>query len=131
AVSGQRGAVSAHVSRVKEAGLTAVALDPDQTTSSYLVGFAVLALLAFAAWRAGGAGDTGPAAIALAGAAALYALRFADGLGFVPGLVAATPLAVVGLTRGWGARAARITLAIALVALPVAWRLQIPGGAAP
>src|SRR5439155_10709986 len=128
AVSGTKGA---HVSRVKEAGLTAVGLFGDQEARSYLLGVAVLALLLFVAWRTGRAADPGPAVLAAGGVVALYVIRFADGVGFVPGLVPATPLAAIGLARGWSTPARRWALAAALVALPVVWRFEFPGGAAP
>ena len=131
AVSGRTDEVTAHASRTKEAGLTAVGVDPDQRAQSYLLGLGLLALLAFAAVRAGPGRDPGPAVLAGVGAAAVYVIRFADGLGFVPGLVAATPLAAVGLARGWTTPARRAVAAVALVALPFVWRFQFPGGAAP
>jgi len=117
--------------RVEEALLNAAAITPRQEPSSYLVGFALLGLLAFVAVRTAGPGDTGPAAIAAAGAAALYLIRFGYGPGFVPGLVAATPIAAAGLALGWTSRAARYLLGVGLGALPLVWATQYQGGAAP
>ncbi|MGH9152639.1 MAG: hypothetical protein ACRD03_09630, partial [Acidimicrobiales bacterium] len=51
--------------------------------------------------------------------------------GFVPGLFAAAPLAVVGALRGWSATAGRLAAGIALVALVVVNATQFLGGAAP
>ena len=121
----------ARTRRVKEAMLNAAATTPRQEPTSYLVGFALLGLLAFTAVRASRPGDMGPAVLATAGAGALYLIRFAYGFGFVPGLVAATPIAAVGLVLGWSSRAGRYVLAVGLAALPVVWATQYQGGAAP
>ncbi|MGH9177728.1 MAG: hypothetical protein ACRD0N_04140, partial [Acidimicrobiales bacterium] len=86
--------------RVEEALLNAWAITPAHRTSSYVVGAALLAVLVFAATRATRQATAGPAAVALCGAAAFYLIRFALGPGFVPGLVAATPLAAAGLALG-------------------------------
>lgn len=56
----------------------------------------------------------------------LYVVRFAEGLGFVPGVLAATPLAVVGLVVRAPARA-RVLVATATLALPVVWAVQWRG----
>ena len=117
--------------RLEEAALTAVSLHPSLEPSSYLVGVALLGLLVFVALRARGEGDAGPVVVAAVGVGALYLIRFTDGLGFVPGLVATTPLAALALARGWGPLAARVVLGTALVALPVVWATQYQGGAPP
>ena len=134
AVDGATAATAAtgrSVSRLEEAALTTLGLHPRLEASAYLLGAVLLALLLFAALR-GRSADPGPARIAVLGAAALYLVRAADGLGFVPGLVAAAPLAVVGAALGWnGGRWERRIPMAALVALPVVWRFQFTGGAAP
>ncbi|MFP5377832.1 MAG: hypothetical protein ACLGIO_13775 [Acidimicrobiia bacterium] len=117
--------------RVEEAMLNAAALTPRHDAAVYVVGTALVALLVFVAARAGRPGDAGPAVLAAAGAGALYLLRFGAAPGFVPGLVAATPLACVGLVRGWGTAAGRYVLGVALGALPLVWATQFQGGAAP
>ena len=61
----------------------------------------------------------------------IYLYRFSSGLGFVPGLVATTPLAVAGVVLGWSRSRARLFLAFALVPLPLVFFFQFPGGAAP
>ena len=64
----------------------------------------------------------------MAGAAIVFALRYADGLGFVPGLFVAWPLAVVAVVLGgvrlWPA-------VVGAVALPLVVATQFRGGAAP
>ena len=114
--------------RLEEALLNAVAITPLQETGSYLVGAVLVLLLAFLAVRASrpGAGPV-PAAV---GVLVLYVLRFDVGLGFVPSLVATTPVAVVGLTLGWSSPPARYLLATGLAALPLVWATQFQGGAA-
>jgi hypothetical protein len=73
--------------------------------------------------------------LALAAAAFLYVVRFQHGLGFVPGMFVASPLAVAGiasgLTGGWVTRSARVVGAIAIAALPIVWLYQYRGGANP
>jgi hypothetical protein len=72
------------------------------------------------------------AVVAAALAAVLYLSRMVADVGWVPGFLAASPLAVLGLVAGWGERAAqRIVFAVALAALPVVWITQYTGGAAP
>ena len=117
--------------RVREAALNAVSITPRQETVSYVVGVALLGFLAFLALRSSRPGDAGPAVVAAGGAAALYLIRFGDGPGFVPGLVAATPLAAVGLALGWSSAVARGVLGVGLLALPIVWATQFQGGAAP
>ena len=79
-----------------------------------------------------------PIAAALALGAALFAfgvvvylVRFAQGWGFVPGLLVASPFAAVGLFLAWSKPALRLPAAIACVALPIVWYAQYQGGADP
>lgn len=69
--------------------------------------------------------------VALAVAVLFYALRLKDGLGFLPGLLVASPLAVVGLVVANQRPAFRRPVAIALLALPVVWVFEYGGGAEP
>ena len=52
-----------------------------------------------------------------------------DGMRFIPGLVATTPLAVLGAVRGWQAGPRRVVTIVALAALPLIWLTQFAGGA--
>ncbi|HEX2701093.1 MAG TPA: hypothetical protein VHM89_12900 [Acidimicrobiales bacterium] len=131
AIAGVGGASGVAGTRLQEALLNAAALTPSLEPLPSLIGFGVLGLLAFVAWRASRSGDVGPAVLAAAGVGALYLIRFAEGPGFVPGLVATTPLAAVGLVLGWRTAAGRFVCAVALVALPLVWASQFSGGAAP
>jgi hypothetical protein len=67
----------------------------------------------------------------LAVALVIYALRFADGLGFLPGLLVASPLAAFGVLATRRSPATRPMVTIALLALPLVWLFQYPGGALP
>ena len=126
------GASEAEGSRLSEAVLTAVSLHPVMEAVPYLLGAAAFALLAFVARRGVvPGGDRAPVLLGCGALVALYLLRFVEGPGFVPGLVATTPFAAAGLALGWRSRAARLPIAIALLALPVVWALQYTGGAAP
>ena len=55
----------------------------------------------------------------------------AGGLGFIPGLAATTPVAVLGTTRCWRSGDNRFVAAIALGSLPLVWAVQYTGGAGP
>ena len=57
-------------------------------------------------------------------------MRATSGLGFVPGLLTASPLAAAGVALGWRRRL-RLPLLIALLALPLVWAFQYSGGAGP
>jgi hypothetical protein len=68
---------------------------------------------------------------ALGVAGLLYVLRFKDGLGFLPGLLVASPLAVVGIVASGRRPSFRRPVTIAAVALPLVWAFQYGGGANP
>ncbi|MBV9663154.1 MAG: hypothetical protein JOZ37_04230 [Actinobacteria bacterium] len=116
--------------RFEEAVLTAVGLNPELSTGAYVVGVLLLALLVLVALRSA---SPEPLLAVGAGVAALllYILRFAQGPGFVPGLVATTPIAAVAPARGWADARARVVLGFAVVALPLVWAYQFTGGAVP
>jgi hypothetical protein len=82
-----------------------------------------------------GSGSQLMAWLAFAGAALLYVVRFDDGLGFVPGMLIASPLAVAGVAAGlhrrWSTRPACLVATIAIAALPLVWLYQYRGGANP
>jgi hypothetical protein len=124
AVAGQGARV-----RLEEGLLTGVGLQPELSWKSIGVGGAFLLLVVFATRRARRAGDPGPAVVAGAGAVGLYAVRFSQGLGFVPGMTAASPIAAVGIADGWSSATRRLLVGIALAALPIVWAFQLLGGA--
>jgi hypothetical protein len=67
----------------------------------------------------------------LAMAVAVYVVRLGQGLGFVPGLLTASPFACVGLVLAWRSPRFRLPAVVACVALPIAWASQFSGGADP
>lgn len=115
--------------RLQEGLLTGVGIQPEVSWTSIGVGAVFLALVAFGTRRAQRGGDPGPALVAGAGAVGLYAVRFSQGLGFVPGMTAASPAAAVGIADGWSSEKRRLLVGIALAALPVVWAFQYLGGA--
>jgi hypothetical protein len=115
--------------RFEEALLTGVALlparDPTSLTLSALAAASLVGTAVLAARR------RTPGAVALGVVAvAVYLLRAAEGLGFVPGLVATTPFAAAGLALGWRP-SARLVLAYGLVPVPLVIAFQYTGGALP
>ena len=60
-------------------------------------------------------------------AALIVLLRFGPGLGYVPGLLVASPLAAAGLFVCWRDRNAWMLGTVALVALPVVWASSYTG----
>jgi hypothetical protein len=88
------------------------------------------ALVAAAVW-AGPGGDRRRAGIAATTAGIVVVIRMRSGAGFWPGMLAASPMAAVGLGRGWGDRPRRRLLAFALVPVPLVLAFQFTGGALP
>ena len=99
------------------------------SAGSVAIGLAVVALVLVAV-RAEQRGDRRLATITLALAALPYLLAAVSGLSFVPGSLAAFPLAVLALVRRPTGAAAMVVL-IALGALPLIWGLSYVAGAAP
>jgi hypothetical protein len=117
--------------RVEEGLITTLSPFPGAGSTGWLIGICLLGALVYTAVNA-----TRPAArrLAVTGAVItvmIYLLRLADGLGFVPGLVAATPLAAVGLALGWARPASRFVVAAAVLPLPLVVAFQFVGGASP
>jgi hypothetical protein len=121
--------------RVKEALTTSLGLGLSGVSdrSAWLIGAIVVGLVAGGAWLLSSRERVRNVAggVLLAGAAFVYLARFGEGLGFVPGLLMASPFAVVGLVLAWKASVLRWPLIVALVALPIAWVAQYSGGADP
>ena len=72
--------------------------------------------------------------IALAGAVIGVLVVFdlaVDGLGFIPGLAATTPVALLGVSRIGGDGDRRLVAGIALATLPLIFAVQYTGGAVP
>jgi hypothetical protein len=120
-------------SRLQEAALTAVGMQPDLSLKTYLTGAALVLLVLVAVLLARNSKPERRrlAFVAGVGAVLLYLLRFATGLGFVPGMLATAPVGIVGLLGLWRGARARIVAVVALGSLPVVWLFQYLGGAAP
>lgn len=123
-------------SRVSDAIATTVNLRPSLDWWSYAEGAAVVVMIVVIVVALSTNSLQAPRerralsgfAILIAG---LYVLRFGKGLGFVPGLFAATPVAAVAVGLGWQSPKRRVLTAAALGALPFMWMFQFVGGAAP
>jgi hypothetical protein len=117
--------------RIEEAITTTVNLQPSMSSRSYVLGFAAAGLLALLVRLGRRSADRRLAVVVATLVGALYLVRFSDGLGFVPGMLAATPLAVVGLVTGWEKVQERRMWLLALLPLPLVWLFQFTGGAGP
>ena len=97
---------------------------------SLVMALALAASLGFLAARA----DADPAGqrVLWLGVATVYGLLVADlvidGMRFVPGLLATTPLAAFGAVRSWAASERRTVALLAVVPLPLVWAVQYLGG---
>jgi hypothetical protein len=123
--------VSATV-RVQEAFTTLLGMNRFTHTADYVFGALIVVCLVFGVRSLLRAGDRIPlsASAALAGAFFLYLVGFSAGLGFVPGMLTASPFAALGIVLGWR-RDVRIVTLMAVAALPVVWLFQYSGGAGP
>ena len=121
--------------RAHEAATTAVGTGMTglRSSSEWIVGAVVVTLIALGAWWMASRDRRRVAlgAAAFAAGAMVYLVRFAQGWGFVPGMLVASPFAAVGVFLAWRRPALRLPAAIACVALPVAWYAQYQGGADP
>jgi multisubunit Na+/H+ antiporter MnhC subunit len=129
------GSGSGFTERVREALTTAVGLGFASLSSgeAWLLGGIVVILIASGAWLLASR-ERARVLVgwALIGVALLvYVGRFGDGLGFVPGLLTASPFAAVGLLLAWRSRTLRWPVLLAVCALPIAWATQFTGGADP
>jgi hypothetical protein len=117
--------------RVEEALQTTVGLDRFPGSADWQLGAAIVAIVVVAAFVLTRQDGRKPLVVALAvvAMASVYALRFSDGLGFVPGLLTASPLAVAGLAVAWRAAPNRTLVCVALAALPLVWATEFSGGA--
>lgn len=119
------------VLRLKEAIVTGLSPIPAVDGEAFLFGAALTASLAYLVWCSWKRRERMFSVILAVIVGFIYVYRFRSGLGFVPGLVATTPLAVAAVVLGWSRRTARPFLALALVPLPLVFFFQFPGGAAP
>ena len=119
------------VLRSKEALTTLLAPAGWSGAAPWLLGGLLAVALGYGASKA-----TEPAEerhVRLAGAMVVvaYLAVVVSGLGFVPGMVAATPFVAVGVALGWRTTSTRLVLALAIVPLPLVFAFQYVGGAGP
>lgn len=114
--------------RLREALTTGLGLFPSMDDGLLLIGVGLCAALI---WLALCRGDERTERLVAVVVGLFYLLRIVDGLGFVPGLVASAPVAVVAVVWGRVEPHARLPLALALGALPLVWLAQYTGGAVP
>ncbi|MGZ4681643.1 MAG: hypothetical protein ACXV8G_04210 [Acidimicrobiales bacterium] len=117
--------------RVKEAIVTGLSPVPSVDPAAFVLGIGLALALGYLVWCSWKRRERTVSVIVAALVAFVYLFRFSTGLGFVPGLVATTPLAVAGVVLGWSRPRAKLFLAFALVPLPLVFFFQFPGGAAP
>jgi hypothetical protein len=121
------------VARLEDGLRTTVGLNDYRGAEDWLFGALIVAALGLAILRLL---DDEPrrrqlGCWALGVAGLLYALRLKDGLGFLPGLLVASPLAVAGVVVAGHRRAFARPVTIAVVALPLVFVAQYGGGANP
>lgn len=118
--------------RVREAVITGAGLSTASSASAYLLAGGVALLLWLVGRRADRPGEVRLVLGGLGMVVALEALNLAlGGLNFVPGMLTATPLAGLGLARGWVAGPRRFVTVVAVAGLPLIWLTQYTGGAGP
>jgi hypothetical protein len=116
--------------RIQEAFTTTLGLNAASIGRDIVLGSLVVVLVAFGALRLRRDDGRVIGGAAIACAVLLYLVRFGAGLGFVPGVLTACPLAAVGVVAGWR-RPLRLPTLIAVLALPLVWAFQYSGGAGP
>jgi len=117
--------------RVKEALVTSFSPFPSLDLQSYVLAVGLTAALAYLVWASATRRDRTLVVGAAALVVLIYLFRLSSGLGFVPGLVATTPVAVAGVVLGWRDVRSRLVVALAVGPLPLVFLFQFPGGAAP
>jgi len=116
--------------RGQEAIVTLLALRPGTAAEALFMGGVTAALIA-GAIVLDRREDVVRARVLLGMAAALHLVTVLGGLGFVPGLLAAAPVAIGGLLLLPGSASGRYAWMVAVTALPVVWAFQFLGGAGP
>jgi hypothetical protein len=119
------------VLRAKEGLVTSLSPFPAVDASAFLLGGVLGAALLYLVWSSASRRDRALTAIAAGIVGFIYLDRLADGIGFVPGLIATTPLAAAAVVLGWRRPASRLVVAMAVVPLPLVFLFEFSGGAAP
>ena len=130
--SGAAGSGGAELAlRVKEAVVTSLSPVGAIGAEGFLFGGGLAAALGYLVWCSSRRREPRLADIAAVLGGFIYLYSFRGGPGFIPGLVATTPLAVAGVVLGWTRSRARLFVAFALLPLPLVFYFQFPGGALP
>ncbi len=125
--------------RYHEAAVTTTGLNRFAGSVDLWLGAVIVLLLGLAAIECtrsrGPAGAAGLSPILVVASLvlvlSLYIIVWRSGLGFIPGLLTASPLAAVGFFLCWKQRRAWPVVAIALVSMLGVWLTQYLGGAGP
>ncbi len=117
--------------RAQEAVVTSLSPVGSIGAEGFLFGFGLAAALAYLIWCSSRRREPRLTVIAAATVGFIYLYAFRGGPGFIPGLVATTPLAVAGVVLGASRARARLFVAFGLVPLPLVFYFQFPGGALP
>ena len=106
---------------------TFIGLNRFEHNTDYALGALIVACLALAVWSFRRTDDLPVlGSAALAGAVFFYLVAFTAGLGFIPGMLTASPFAAMGLVLGWR-RDVRLVAAMAVIALPLVWAVTTTG----
>lgn len=132
AAAGASGAGHDIGQRITDALLTGTGLFPDEAPLALAAGVVLLAALLVLAARVAKAPWASDALTRVAGVLVvlLYGVRLLDGLGFVPGAVAAMPLVALAAVASRNDDT-RVVLGTALGAVPLVWMLQWSGNHVP
>jgi hypothetical protein len=117
--------------RVKEGLVTFLSPFPTLDVQGWLAGGCLLIALVYVARRSTRKGGEQLAVAVAVIAGLIFAWRLLDGLGFVPGLIAATPFAAAGLAWGFVDERNRFVSLAGLLPVPLVVAFQFTGGAAP
>ncbi len=115
--------------RVSEGMVTVLSPFATTQTTGWVMGLCAVGAGALVVWRSRSRPPVAVAGAVLVGFT--WFRRLLDGSGFVPGMLAASPVAVVGLVRGWQRARQRFLTVIGVVAVPMVVAFQYLGGAAP
>lgn len=116
--------------RANEAVTTLLAIRPDSLVKILVIG-GTLSLVLVGAVLLSNRQEASVTRLLLGLAAVLHLAALANGLDFVPGMVAAAPVVVAGVMLPTRSSGSCYAMAVALVALPVVWAFQYVGGADP
>lgn len=119
-------------SRLQEAATTAIGFNGFPPSTEVVLGICVVLLIGGGAWMLSAPSRSNVLGGACIGIAALpYAIRLTAGLGYLPGVLVASPLAAAGIVVGWRARSLRWPLVVGATALPLVWIAQYSGNMRP